>query len=406
MRFISNRLVNSLKRLHWGSVRHVNKRPYILPIAGLIIGALLVIGVTLAHDKKTLRPSDSHVVFIFDNGAKQTIDTKALTVGELINKLPLKLIDQDVVEPDKDTPIVEDNFRINIYRARPVTVIDNGIKTVTLTAQKSPRVVAQTAGINIYAEDDAAFASGDIKQNILGEKVIIDRATPVGLNLYGTPLTIRTHAKTVAELLKEKQIKMAQGDTLQPDVNTPLTPNTQVFLARFGTKISTVEEEIPAPVQIVPDGTLTLGASAVRQAGSSGKRVVTYQINTTNGQESSRAVLQEVIEQAPVPQIVARGTIVDIAGDKAGIMSAAGISAGDYGYVNFIVSHESGWRPNAANASGAYGLCQALPGSKMATAGGDWATNPITQLRWCNSYAQHFGGWAGAYSFWVSHHYW
>jgi uncharacterized protein YabE (DUF348 family) len=406
MKLDSNRLVNGLKRLHWGSARHINKRPYILPVAGLVVGLLLVVGVAVAHDKKTLRPSDSHVVFIFDNGAKQTIDTKATNVGDLINKLPLKLIDQDVVEPDKSTPIVEDNFRINIYRARPVTVIDGGVKTVTLTAQKSPRVVAQTAGINVYPEDDAAFASGDIKQNILGEKVIIDRATPVGLNLYGTALTLRTHAKTVGELLKEKQVKTAQGDTLQPDVNTPLTPNTQIFLARLGTQISTVQEDIPAPVQVVPDGTLTLGATAIRQAGVSGKRVVTYQVNTTNGHETGRTVLQEVVEQDPVPQIVARGTIVDIAGDKSGIMAAAGIGAGDYGYVNFIVSHESGWRPNAANASGAYGLCQALPGSKMASAGADWASNPVTQLRWCNSYAAHYGGWAGAYSFWVAHHYW
>jgi hypothetical protein len=56
---------------------------------------------------------------------------------------------------------------------------------------------------------------------------------------------------------------------------------------------------------------------------------------------------------------------------------------------------------------GGYGLCQSTPGSKMATAGSDWATNPITQLRWCSGYAtSKYGGWAGAYSFWYSHYYW
>lgn len=50
--------------------------------------------------------------------------------------------------------------------------------------------------------------------------------------------------------------------------------------------------------------------------------------------------------------------------------------------LNSIIMDESGWRWNAANASGAYGIPQALPGSKMASAGSDWRTNPDTQLRW------------------------
>lgn len=45
-------------------------------------------------------------------------------------------------------------------------------------------------------------------------------------------------------------------------------------------------------------------------------------------------------------------------------------------------NRESGWRVNAANSSGAYGIPQALPGSKMASAGSDWATNPATQITW------------------------
>lgn len=43
---------------------------------------------------------------------------------------------------------------------------------------------------------------------------------------------------------------------------------------------------------------------------------------------------------------------------------------------------ESGWETTAANPSGAYGIPQALPGSKMASAGPDWQTNPKTQIKW------------------------
>ena len=69
-----------------------------------------------------------------------------------------------------------------------------------------------------------------------------------------------------------------------------------------------------------------------------------------------------------------------------------------------IWDHESGWRYNAANGSGAYGIPQALPGSKMATAGADWQTNPDTQIRWGLGYIQaHYGTPCGAWSSWQVH---
>jgi hypothetical protein len=49
---------------------------------------------------------------------------------------------------------------------------------------------------------------------------------------------------------------------------------------------------------------------------------------------------------------------------------------------------ESGWRTNAGNASGAYGIPQSLPGSKMAVYGADWRTNPATQIKWGLNYVK------------------
>jgi hypothetical protein len=87
-------------------------------------------------------------------------------------------------------------------------------------------------------------------------------------------------------------------------------------------------------------------------------------------------------------------------------MLAAGISPSDFAYVDYIVGHESGWRYNASNPSGAYGLCQSLPASKMASAGSDYLTNPVTQLRWCSSYAAGKGGWGASYNLWTSQRWW
>ncbi|HWZ65596.1 MAG TPA: hypothetical protein VNX65_02240 [Patescibacteria group bacterium] len=90
-------------------------------------------------------------------------------------------------------------------------------------------------------------------------------------------------------------------------------------------------------------------------------------------------------------------------------LSAAGIPQEFWSAVDSIVRRESGWNASAWNSSdsGAYGVCQALPASKMASAGADYMTNPITQLKWCNQYALgRYGSWETAVAFWNSHRWW
>jgi len=63
-----------------------------------------------------------------------------------------------------------------------------------------------------------------------------------------------------------------------------------------------------------------------------------------------------------------------------------------FGCLVDIWNRESGWRYDAENASGAYGIPQALPGSKMASAGADWQTNPATQIKWGLGYIKAIYG--------------
>ncbi|GHD83664.1 transglycosylase SLT domain-containing protein [Streptomyces naganishii] len=76
--------------------------------------------------------------------------------------------------------------------------------------------------------------------------------------------------------------------------------------------------------------------------------------------------------------------------------------AAQFNAFSHIVERESGWNVNATNASsGAYGLVQALPGSKMASAGADWKTNAQTQIKWGLDYMKsRYGSPVGAWNFW------
>ncbi|WP_318208981.1 MULTISPECIES: transglycosylase SLT domain-containing protein [unclassified Streptomyces] len=81
------------------------------------------------------------------------------------------------------------------------------------------------------------------------------------------------------------------------------------------------------------------------------------------------------------------------------------IPASQFQCFSNIVDHESTWNYKAVNpSSGAYGLVQALPGNKMASAGSDWQTNPATQIKWGLNYMNdRYGSPCGAWSFWLSH---
>ncbi|NJP67724.1 transglycosylase SLT domain-containing protein [Streptomyces spiramenti] len=82
------------------------------------------------------------------------------------------------------------------------------------------------------------------------------------------------------------------------------------------------------------------------------------------------------------------------------------VGGGQYQCFSSIVTRESEWNHTATNpSSGAYGLMQALPGTKMASAGADWRTNPATQIKWGLNYMnERYGSPCGAWEFWQANH--
>ncbi|MCJ1712671.1 transglycosylase SLT domain-containing protein [Microbacterium sp. M1A1_1b] len=86
------------------------------------------------------------------------------------------------------------------------------------------------------------------------------------------------------------------------------------------------------------------------------------------------------------------------------LVAARGWGSDQYSCLVSLWNKESGWRVNAYNPSGAYGIPQALPGSKMASAGADWQTNPATQITWglnyiSGVYGTPCGAWGHSQSF-------
>lgn len=94
---------------------------------------------------------------------------------------------------------------------------------------------------------------------------------------------------------------------------------------------------------------------------------------------AARAAKARQAQQAQMARLASGSSVKSYAMSQ---LPRYGWSSSQFGCLDKLWTRESEWKYTAANPSGAYGIPQALPGSKMASAGADWRTNPFTQIRW------------------------
>ena len=276
----------------------------------MLVGGLFFVNQALADATKPAAKAGEKLVTIYDRGAEKTIVTKARTIREAL-KLAKFSIDerQDVVEPSLDSEMVAEKYNINIFRARPITIVDGNKRLKITTAEQTPALIAKAAGIEVFEEDKTTLSNSD-NMAVDGANMVmkIDRASMVNFVLYGKESVIRTHAKTVGELLKEKNINPKKDDTLSVDRSAKIIPGMKIELWRNGKQTITAEEDVKFEVEKVQDANRDSGYREVKQAGENGKKNVTYEIEMKNGVEVSRKEIASVVTKEPKKQIEIVGT--------------------------------------------------------------------------------------------------
>ena len=276
----------------------------------MLVGGLFFVNQALADATKPAAKAGEKLVTIYDRGAEKTIVTKARTIREAL-KLAKFSIDehQDVVEPSLDSEMVAEKYNINIFRARPITIVDGNKRLKVTTAEQTPALIAKAAGIEVFEEDKTTLSNSD-NMAVDGANMVmkIDRASMVNFVLYGKESVIRTHAKTVGELLKEKNINPKKDDTLSVDRSAKIIPGMKIELWRNGKQTITAEEDVKFEVEKVQDANRDSGYREVKQAGENGKKNVTYEIEMKNGVEVSRKEIASVVTKEPKKQIEIVGT--------------------------------------------------------------------------------------------------
>ena len=276
----------------------------------MLVGGLFFVNQALADATKPAAKADEKLVTIYDRGVEKTIVTKARTIREAL-KLAKFSIDerQDVVEPSLDSEMVAEKYNINIFRARPITIVDGDKRLKVTTAEQTPALIAKAAGIEVFEEDKTTLSNSD-NMAVDGANMVmkIDRASMVNFVLYGKESVIRTHAKTVGELLKEKNIDPKKDDTLSVDRSAKIIPGMKIELWRNGKQTITAEEDVKFEVEKVQDANRDSGYREVKQAGENGKKNVTYEVEMKNGVEVSRKEIASVVTKEPKKQIEIVGT--------------------------------------------------------------------------------------------------
>ncbi len=207
------------KKSNQSKLWSLKNHPFIVPVVTfLVLFFITMIGVVILGSGSTVGPSDSRIVTVYVDNQKQILPTRAKTVQDLLDRLNIKINDGDVVEPALDSAIVSDNFNVNVYRSRPVMIIDNDKKIVVNSADQSPRIAASNAGIVVYPEDEVTPEAPEnlLGEGVVGERYVVNRATPLTLILYGNVSGLRTQSKTC--LLYNSP---SPGDATQPRMPPP-----------------------------------------------------------------------------------------------------------------------------------------------------------------------------------------
>lgn len=372
-----------------------------------LYGAVLagVVGGTVAWGSV-----DKTVTLVVD-GQSTHMRTTASRVVDVLDVAGYRVGRHDIVAPAANSP-VHDGSRVIYDRGRLLHMDING----------SRKDIWTTAPTVADALDQLGYSTADFSSVSRAERLPLDPTaitvrTPRMVTIVhdGKTERVSTTDATVGRLLSDVGIKLGSRDQISVKTSSPVKPNEKITILRVkkGTVVST--KAIPYPTTKKADPNLAIGRTHVIRPGKNGSKRITYALVYVNGKIVGKTTIKTVILKSPIPQIENVGTKPPSVPVSPGSAQAIGKTlAAERGWgddqFNCLVQlwdHESGWRTDAANPSGAYGIPQALPGSKMASVGPNWQTDATTQITWglgyiaeryhdpCNAWAtwQAQGGW-------------
>ena len=341
------------------------------------------------------------------DGDVRTVTAFGSTVDEVLASHQVTLADQDEVFPSVGSA-VSDGDLIIVRTMRSVDVeIDGAAQTIQSTALTVGEVLDE-----LGPRADGAMVSASRGEAVGRSQLKISTLKDVTIALDGQQISVVTTEESVRAVLANAGVVLFPGDVVSADLSSAVQTGQVITVGRAGESASVVTEVLPFVVEEIADPKIVAGERVVKQAGRVGQAVTTYDVTLVDGVETSRVVVAQQITVEARNEIVHVGTmelpdpslvVVDPGSARALGQSMAlekGWGADQFACLEVLWTKESQWNVTAGNpTTGAYGIPQSLPGSKMASVGADWRTNAATQITWGlgyieNRYKTPCGAWA------------
>jgi uncharacterized protein YabE (DUF348 family) len=351
-------------------------------------------------------------VHLVVDGRDRAVHTSAADVRGVLSGAGYHVGPHDLVAPSESTPVA-DGSRVVYRRGRLLIVNVNGER---LRVWTTATTVQEAIGQLGYSA--AEFVSVSRSQRLPLTPTDITLRTPLLLTVIHDGMTqqVTTTAPNAAALFADLGVPVNATDGLSVSWTAPLAAGEVIRLTRITEKKQTLLQHVPYRTKKIPDATMLAGRTRVVTAGRAGTRRVTYLLVYVDGRLTGRSVTASVLVSAPRTAVIRVGTkrnesTVTVAGSAPSpgsaqalgrsMLGSFGFGDDQWGCLQTLWNHESGWRVYAANPSGAYGIPQALPGSKM---GPGWQNDATVQIRWGLGYIKsRYGTPCGAWSFWQAH---
>lgn len=355
-----------------------------LAAQGVVVASLVVATGAFASLQKS--------VTLDVDGELYDVSAYGRTVAEVLDYQDVTVGAEDLVEPGL-TDSAHDGGTIVVRTSHDVTIeIDGQVQTISTTARTVGELLT-------YLGPRAEGAVTEVSRtHALGRDPIrVSTLKTVHVAVDGAVMPITTAEPTVRGVLATAGIVLAEGDSTSAPLDAAAVDGMLVLVSRAAASATTVTEVLPFTTEEVEDPNLPKGHRVVVQSGRVGEATTTYAVQTLGGAEVSRTVLTRTVTTEPRNEIIKVGTMdVSVSVDPGSARAIGRSLAAQRGWgddeftcLDKLWTKESNWRVDADNpSSSAYGIPQALPGSKMSSAGADWRTNPATQITWGLGYIE------------------
>ena len=374
---------------------------YAAVLAGLVSGT-----VAWTHVDKT-------VTLVVD-GQASTVHTTAQSVRGVLADAGYTAGPHDILAPAASASIA-DGGRIVYARGRLLHLNVDGVRRDVWTT--APTVAAALAQLG-YSTTDFTSVSRAKRLPLSPTDIAVRTPKAVTVVVGGKTTDLTTTDATVATLLADLGVTVDGDDRVTPSSTTALSDGLKVVVQRVSKRTVAESSAIPFATSTQHDSTRLAGDTQVVRAGKDGVARITWALVYIDGKLAGRTKVSTAVVRAPVTKIVSVGTkkappaasTYSAPAPSPGsaqaiakqLLAARGWGDDQYSCLVTMWNHESGWNVHSENASsGAYGIPQALPGSKMSSAGPDWQDNATTQIKWGLGYiAGRYGTPCGAWGFW------